>query len=214
MSIESKEYYRKVFLNSDEWKLLRLDALARSGAFCRLCAKRDLHNDAHHKTYRNGIWNTSSDDLVILCRNCHELIHSLQTACSKTFEVTDEARFKAITDLIHHWMYGLGGMSTIIKRVAARHSTVGVSKKPKPFLPACKWCRKVNQDTFGRNILSHYGVSQSIVLWPFCDDCFVEFENAVPWPQNYKAIELIFRKINHTLYEHRKTLVDNFHCGV
>lgn len=208
MSIEGKEYYRNVFLQSDEWKLLRLDALAASGAFCRLCAKRDIHNDAHHITYRNGIWNTTADDLVILCRDCHELIHSLQTASSKDFKITDESRFKAIADVIHHWMYGLGGMNKIVERVAERHSLAGTSRKPKPFLPACKWCRKINQDTIPRNILSHYRVNQSIVMWPFCDVCFIEFEKAVHWPENHKSVELIFRKINYAIYEHRKSLVD------
>lgn len=67
----SKEY--QAYLQSDEWKAKREWALERGGRKCQICASED-HLDVHHNTYerRGHEWPA---DLVVLCRECHELFH-------------------------------------------------------------------------------------------------------------------------------------------
>lgn len=52
---------------------VRAAVVARDGGGCRLCHRRGT--DAHHLTKRSqgGKWTT--DNIVLLCRECHALIH-------------------------------------------------------------------------------------------------------------------------------------------
>ncbi len=74
VGIAAKAYYRFHYLRSDHWQNLRIAKLASVNAKCFYCWKRDLSNDVHHLIYRN--WRDATlDDLVVLCRECHELYH-------------------------------------------------------------------------------------------------------------------------------------------
>lgn len=75
MSIEGKHAYRFGFLKSEEWELVRTEALVKDDARCQLCGTRSLQNDVHHLIYRLSWKNTKVTDLVTLCRPCHEIIH-------------------------------------------------------------------------------------------------------------------------------------------
>lgn len=77
MSIENKHAYRFGFLKSEEWRGIRLEALARAGARCKLCGDVDWANDAHHIRYRPKWADTKTKDLVVLCRKDHNLVHSV-----------------------------------------------------------------------------------------------------------------------------------------
>lgn len=77
MGIEHKHAYRFGYLKSEEWQTLRIAALAAKDAKCKLCSKRSLSNDVHHIYYPPSFWDTKVEDVVILCRKCHELIHSI-----------------------------------------------------------------------------------------------------------------------------------------
>lgn len=79
MSINSKHAYRFVYLRSEKWDNVRLEALVAAQAKCRICGFESVGNDAHHITYPESFWDTSVDDLVILCRPCHELTHAFLT---------------------------------------------------------------------------------------------------------------------------------------
>lgn len=78
MSIAAKHAYRFGYLKSEAWKTVRLEALARANGYCNICSARSLSNDAHHFHYPKNIWNTKVDHLVILCRECHRLVHELE----------------------------------------------------------------------------------------------------------------------------------------
>lgn len=64
--------YRE-YLQTDEWKGKREQALRRARYCCQLCsAGGQLH--VHHRTYiRRGAEPYS--DLIVLCRECHEVFH-------------------------------------------------------------------------------------------------------------------------------------------
>lgn len=84
MSIDSKHSYRFGFLKSEEWKGVRLIALARRGAACAVCGKVDWSNDAHHRHYNRRWKDTKAGTLDILCRSHHDLIHLLMAMFPKS----------------------------------------------------------------------------------------------------------------------------------
>ena len=67
-----KKKYVK-YLQSRKWKNKRKLAIADAGGRCELC--NCPHNlEVHHRTYKN-IYNETSKDLTVLCKDCHFLFH-------------------------------------------------------------------------------------------------------------------------------------------
>lgn len=65
------------YLRSDAWRKTRLTALRRFGYRChRCCSARNL--DVHHLTY-DRIGSEAADDLVALCRRCHQAVETRAT---------------------------------------------------------------------------------------------------------------------------------------
>lgn len=77
MSIDGKHFYRFTYLKSEEWRTVRTFTLAKEKAKCEICGKRSWSNDCHHKLYPDNIWKTRPVHLVVLCRECHDSVHSL-----------------------------------------------------------------------------------------------------------------------------------------
>lgn len=67
----NKEY--KNYLLSKQWLELRLDILTNRGGKCEECGSKNKIQ-VHHLTYKN-IFNEEPEDLILLCRSCHELEH-------------------------------------------------------------------------------------------------------------------------------------------
>lgn len=67
-----KAEYR-AYLASPQWAQKRAEILGRSSGICEICDQ--AANQVHHLHYRN-IGNEQTDDLMALCRECHELIHA------------------------------------------------------------------------------------------------------------------------------------------
>jgi 5-methylcytosine-specific restriction endonuclease McrA len=63
------------YLQSDEWKYKRDMMIRLRNYECELCHRSpsDLH--VHHKTYEN-VCNERVRDLMVVCRKCHEHLHS------------------------------------------------------------------------------------------------------------------------------------------
>lgn len=64
-------YY--AYLHSDEWKYRKTQALKRAGYRCSLCGT-GKNLEVHHITYKN-LFNENDDDLLAVCKNCHNKIH-------------------------------------------------------------------------------------------------------------------------------------------
>jgi len=62
------------YLLSDTWSRKREEAFAHYGRLCYLCnAAWNLH--VHHKTYKR-LGHELMEDLMVLCKTCHGLVHS------------------------------------------------------------------------------------------------------------------------------------------
>lgn len=71
---KQKEYYRNVYLKSDEWKHKRQVIMDYYNWKCLQCG--EYATDLHHKTYEN-IFKEKFEDLEPLCRSCHENEHNI-----------------------------------------------------------------------------------------------------------------------------------------
>ena len=58
------------YLASREWALKKVAVRARSGGTCENC-RRNLATQTHHLTY-DRLYNERLDDLMDVCRPCHE----------------------------------------------------------------------------------------------------------------------------------------------
>lgn len=68
----SYNYYHNVYLKSKEWKEKRDLVMEFYNYKCNDCNNRST--DVHHLTYEN-IFKEKFDDLIPLCRNCHNKKH-------------------------------------------------------------------------------------------------------------------------------------------
>lgn len=76
MGVAAKHFYRFKYLKSDHWQNLRLEKLVATKAQCVYCWERDVFNDVHHLNYRK-LYDVKLDDLIVLCRKCHDLFHGM-----------------------------------------------------------------------------------------------------------------------------------------
>jgi 5-methylcytosine-specific restriction endonuclease McrA len=64
-----------------EWQQRRRQALARAGYKCQACSKHDTPLDVHHNSYQN-YGDERLEDLVVLCRACHQKLHGVEEYAS------------------------------------------------------------------------------------------------------------------------------------
>lgn len=70
-----RDYYRKIYLKSDEWQRKRYVVLKRDGWQCVYCGAKATQ--VHHKRYaKNNIGKEPIEWLVSICKDCHEAKHS------------------------------------------------------------------------------------------------------------------------------------------
>lgn len=75
-------YYRDVYLKSEDWKNLRAAKLHSVGNRCFACGHTSPSNDVHHIQYRKP-HDVKTDDLIVLCRPCHDFVHKVLSATPK-----------------------------------------------------------------------------------------------------------------------------------
>lgn len=72
---QRRNYYRNVYLKSDEWKRKRYVVLKRDNWKCVYCGKPATQ--VHHKRYaKKNIGNEPIKWLVSVCDTCHKSRHS------------------------------------------------------------------------------------------------------------------------------------------
>lgn len=81
--LEARQAYRTVerwgyksYIQSPEWKARRDRVVAVYGGRCYCCSEQTQFLDVHHRTYRR-LGKERPDDLVPVCRRCHQLIHEI-----------------------------------------------------------------------------------------------------------------------------------------
>ena len=76
MKLAKVHYSRREYaeyLQTDEWAKLRTKALMHAGYECERCGV--VAKDVHHTKYRH-IVDVRPKDLIAVCRDCHDLLHS------------------------------------------------------------------------------------------------------------------------------------------
>jgi 5-methylcytosine-specific restriction endonuclease McrA len=71
------EYRRRPYAErrrTKEWAILKRQVHRRDGYCCRLCGASDVELHVHHCTYENYM-QERLEDLITLCRSCHERCH-------------------------------------------------------------------------------------------------------------------------------------------
>ena len=96
----SKEYRELLLL--PEWREFRKKFIDESGGKCEKCdteGSADNPLEVHHKKYIDGRkpWEYSEDELMVLCKRCHEKLHHNLANCGKWVPVFDKDG-KEITD--------------------------------------------------------------------------------------------------------------------
>ena len=121
MSAEYNDY-----LQTDYWKAVAVEVKKRAGYRCQVCNSQ-LDLCAHHRTYdHRGKELEHLDDLICLCRRCHETFHGKQQAqelpryagIAKSKEIRGDVEMVLITEqnrkrlrckkVQWHWMYDNG----------------------------------------------------------------------------------------------------------
>ena len=71
---EKRDYYRNIYLKSDEWKRKRFVVLRRDNWRCVYCGERAT--EVHHKRYaKRNLGKEPIEWLVSICKTCHERKH-------------------------------------------------------------------------------------------------------------------------------------------
>lgn len=71
-----KELYSE-YLHSDHWATLRAQKLCLTSGKCESCGSNQ-NIQVHHLKYREW-YNCTVDDLIVLCRRCHDIFHEILT---------------------------------------------------------------------------------------------------------------------------------------
>lgn len=69
--------YRAQYLATEHWRRTRMQALVHANCMCERCGRGEdeVILDVHHKPGHYFLGEEQPDDLVVLCRECHELEH-------------------------------------------------------------------------------------------------------------------------------------------
>jgi hypothetical protein len=73
LSLDERSRYEE-YLRSDLWRARR--AVVRRRRYCEACSEPAGSHDVHHRTYPRDFYQ-ADDDLVLLCRTCHDRVHRL-----------------------------------------------------------------------------------------------------------------------------------------
>lgn len=76
--LSNNQINHRAYLASDLWKKIRAKAIAHYGTICNSCG--GFGSDVHHKTYKRTNGNERMSDLEVLCRDCHDVKHSILKA--------------------------------------------------------------------------------------------------------------------------------------
>jgi 5-methylcytosine-specific restriction endonuclease McrA len=77
-----KEYRKRPYAErrmTQEWAILKKQVHRRDEYRCRLCGRDDVELHVHHRTYKTYA-EERLEDLITLCRSCHEHFHFLSEA--------------------------------------------------------------------------------------------------------------------------------------
>lgn len=188
MGIEAKHAYRFGYLKSEEWQSVRIEALLRESAVCQICGHEEFSNDAHHVWYPKSIRDTAPEDLVILCRPCHELIHATMVIRRDRDEAFMD--FRMFTNAIKTWF---GKRAEVYKNPErVKRKLKYANDNPGKKIPRCAACNLPRNNRESFNVLSKYDLAQDDPhmvnsQWRVCAQCRSGMMDGVKWPKEPRA---------------------------
>lgn len=77
----TKKTYSEQY-RSPKWQKKRLEVLNAADFRCEDCGSKEKTLNVHHVIYHKGreVWNYDNDELMVLCEECHQARHRLQSA--------------------------------------------------------------------------------------------------------------------------------------
>lgn len=72
-NLKLKELPYSSYLKTEHWQNLRKKIILERGSKCQTCGK-SFNLEVHHNCYEN-LGEELSNDLIVLCRDCHQLFH-------------------------------------------------------------------------------------------------------------------------------------------
>lgn len=83
-------------LRKPAWQKKRLEILNRDSFTCQLCGDTETELQIHHKKYVGEPHEAPNDELVTLCKHCHQTVTELETGHDKViFVIKNENAFFA-----------------------------------------------------------------------------------------------------------------------
>lgn len=83
----------KSYLQTPHWKRVRRAAYGKFGRVCFACGTEEKTIHVHHLSYKNR-GQENMDDLMLLCKDCHKMVHEVMRNC----EERDKEYKSAYTD--------------------------------------------------------------------------------------------------------------------
>lgn len=84
------------------WQKRRLEVMEEAEFMCQMCFNGENQLHVHHKRYVKGrrIWEYDSNELVVLCHECHEVAHHDQEILKRTLALINVMAIEEIIGLI------------------------------------------------------------------------------------------------------------------
>ncbi len=173
MGVEAKHAYRFGYLKSEQWQTVRIEALVREKGKCQICHEFSRSNDAHHVEYPESIWDTRQNHLAILCRACHEFIHTmLEIHGIKTHT---RFQFNSICTAIVKWKLDNQASYSDKEELDA----IGIAG-----MALCRKCGRVVHRVQSHPIFEKSGGPKEKFKVKLCGDCCIKTEKFIA--ENYK----------------------------
>lgn len=129
------------YLRSDHWKQVRKRTLAKRRRICEFCYDPE-HLDVHHNSYAR-LGKEQPEDLNVLCRRCHSLVHSYHENHHPNVDLSVVTRAVGLMVQEMRKKYPLGfakgdlkvDLRRWVQQAQTGHTAVETKKKPNPFVP-------------------------------------------------------------------------------
>lgn len=203
MGIAAKHAYRFVFLRSEEWSVIKSEALLHFQCKCYLCGVEDFSNDLHHVKYAKQWKKSGRGHMLLLCRRCHIGVHQL----IKILNLENKPTQWRLIDLIKSRELipsPLAAEDVPALRVAAEKEQVtrleSDPPKRKTHCIVCKCDEKIHRNVFA--CFPHLGNKIRFKI-PLCEPCCTLTQHhLLGFPgmpasdrEAYSRLELVFAQI-------------------
>ena len=99
------------YLLTPHWAQLKEETFKAHGHSCHACGTLDKL-DAHHLVYRENLEDCTTEDMLPLCRSCHQKLHKIRRVIQCTMQRKTRAERVAYVLSCLWWKYRIGSKPT------------------------------------------------------------------------------------------------------